>query len=408
MPTRAGYATLVFGVVSLIAGRLFGLFELYIVAAAALALVACAIAWVVLNWRGLAVSRAVTPARLHVGSTSAVTLSLSNRRFIPTPVAKITDEVDGTPRADAHVPPLTKGKVTRASYRVPAEVRGRIALGPMRTRVTDPFALASVLRTSAPDAEVLVLPAYDVVSAPPQPSGRVASRADRSPGRIGAHGDEFSSLRDYVVGDDLRKVHWPSTARSGELVVRSEHVPEHGDSMIMLDTRASVAALETFERMVSAATSLLIACFRRGDTIRFKTTSGIDMVAADEPSFDAILDRLALITQSASDLVEVTQDANTPAESAVLVLGSSEAFVDNLGARHGIPATTLVARFVTERAGSAASEPRSAHAGAALPSRRMAVIGPEDEFPVLWASLLGRSPLSSTPSTPPSTATRTP
>ena len=395
MPTRAGYATLAFGVVSLIAGRLFGLFELYIVAAAALALVACAAAWVVLNWRGLSVSRTVTPARLHVGSTSSVTLSLSNRRIIPTPVAQITDEVDGTPRADAHVPPLTRGKVTRASYRVPAEVRGRIALGPMRTRVTDPFALATVLRTSAPDAAVLVLPAYDVVSAPPQPSGRVASKADRSPGRIGAHGEEFSSLRDYVVGDDLRKVHWPSTARSGDLVVRSEHVPEHGDSMVMLDVRSAVATPETFERMVSAATSLLIACFTRGDTVRFKTTAGDDLVAEDQPSFDAILDRLALITQPTSELVEVTQDSNTPAESAVLVLGSSEAFVDDLGARHGIPATTLVVRFVDARSGGDADEPRSATSAAALPSRRMAVVGPDDEFPVLWAALLGRSPLSS-------------
>ena len=346
-------------------------------------------------------SRAVTPARLHVGSTSSVTLSLSNRRFIPTPVAQITDEVDGTPRADAHVPPLTKGKVTRASYRVPAEVRGRIALGPMRTRVTDPFALASVLRTSAPDAAVLVLPAYDEVSAPPQPSGRVASKADRSPGRIGAHGDEFSSLRDYVVGDDLRKVHWPSTARSGELVVRSEHVPEHGDSMVMLDVRAAVAKPETFERMVSAATSLVIACFRRGDTVRFKTTAGDDLLAEDEPAFDRILDRLALITQPTTDVVEVTQDGSTPAESAVLILGSSEAFVDDLGARHGIPATTLVVRFAGEQPHPGDTEARSAGSGAALPSRRMAVIGPEDEFPVLWASLLGRSPLSAAAATPP-------
>ena len=91
MPTRAGIATAMFAVLALAAGRVFGIFELYVVAAAMIALVACASLWVLLNWRSLHVRRMVHPARLHAGSTSTVTLDLSNQRLVPTPVARITD-----------------------------------------------------------------------------------------------------------------------------------------------------------------------------------------------------------------------------------------------------------------------------------------------------------------------------
>ncbi len=89
-------------------------------------------------------------------------------------MARITDEVQGTVRADAHVPPIRRHGHTRASYRVPTETRGRIEIGPMKTLVTDPFGLASSVRTSAPDTTLLVLPHVDVITPPPQPGGTTA------------------------------------------------------------------------------------------------------------------------------------------------------------------------------------------------------------------------------------------
>ena len=83
MPTRAGITTAVFAVAFLVAGRVFGIFELYVVATAMLALIACASMWVLLNWRSLQVRRMVDPARLHAGSISTVTLNLSNSRLVP-------------------------------------------------------------------------------------------------------------------------------------------------------------------------------------------------------------------------------------------------------------------------------------------------------------------------------------
>lgn len=379
MPTPAGIATAVIGGALLIIARVFGIFELYIVAAAMLALVFCSVAWVLLNRRSLKVQRIVEPARLHVGGDSVVTLTLTNDWPIPSPVAQITDEVEGTPRADAHVAPLTRRSEAKASYRVPAETRGRIALGPMRTRVTDPFSLASTVRSSAPDASVLVLPAYWPITPPPLPSGSVAARPDRNPGRIGPTGDEFSSLRSYVVGDDLRKVHWPSTARSGELVVRTEHVPEHGDSVVVLDVRRDAADPDTFELMVSAATSIVLACAERGDSVRLLTTEGVDL-CNDEVGTDGLVDHLAMVVQH--DLRQAILPADDrPAELAVLVVGSDEGVTELISTHRSIPGTATVVRCVTPGA-------RPTTKDGALPSRRMAIVSDGAEFVALWPSLI--------------------
>jgi len=368
----------------LVGARLFGIFELYLVAVAMIALVGAAMVWVFVNWRSLHVSRIVEPARLHAGSASLVTLNLTNTRFFPTPVVQIIDEVAGEVRADAHVPPLRKNQVTRASYRVPAPHRGLIALGPMTTKVTDPFGLAGGVRHSAPDTAVLVLPAYDDIEPPAKPGGLLGARENRSPGRIGPHGSEFSSLRPYVRGDDLRKVHWPTTARTDDLVVRTELVPEDGHSLIVLDVRATVATAEAFEQMVSATTSVVIACRRRGDTVRLLTTDNESHTASDDASLAKILDRLALLQQSSSPTARlVASNGGSKTETAVLLIGDDASFLEHMQ-RDALPNTASVVNFVDRRPTAASKNP-------GLRSRRMLFVGPNDRFIDVWQHDAGPS-----------------
>ena len=61
-----------------------------------------------------------------------------------------------------------------------------------------------------------------------------------TPERLGRSGDEFYSLRPYVVGDDLRRVHWPSTARRDELIVRQDERHWQGRTTVLLDVRRAV------------------------------------------------------------------------------------------------------------------------------------------------------------------------
>ena len=384
MPTRTGIATALIAVIFLVSGRVFGIFELYVVAAAMLALVACATLWVVLNWRSLRVNRSVQPARLHAGHSSVVTLSLGNDRIVPTPVARITDQVDGVVRADANVPPIRRNRNTRASYKVPTETRGRIDIEPMKTRVTDPFGLASSTRTSAPDTSLLVLPRVDEIPPPPQPGGDAAQMSDRSPGRVGPSGDEFSSLRAYAVGDDLRKVHWPSSARTGDLVVRTEHVPEHGHSLVLLDVREFAADPETFEDMVSAAASIVVACRDRGDRLRFVTTDGVDHMADTPQGCDAILDLLAIVEQAKSASATLPFKLGTAGAEAgaMVVANDAEPLIANAAVPNS-PSGAYIVRFYPK--GATANR-----ASSRLASNRMIDVRDGDNFAAAWTRTITR------------------
>lgn len=390
MPTRTGVATAVCAVLCLIAGRIFGIFELYVIAAAMLALVLCASLWVLLNWRSLQVNRSVSPPRLHAGTTSTVTLNLSNDRLLPTPVAQITDEVDGAIRADAHVPPIRRKSSTRASYRVPTETRGWVEIGPMRTRVTDPFGLAASTRTSAPDAALLVLPRVFDIAPPPQPGGSIAQQADRAPNRVGASGDEFSSLRSYATGDDLRKVHWPSSARLGELVVRNEHIPEHGHSLVLLDVREQVADAETFEQMVSAAASIVLACRKRGDRVRMATTDGADKTADSDVEADDILDFLAVVEQNKSASVSLPFRLGRAGHEAgaLIVADDAETLIASMPKSNN-GRSTYVVQFHPRRHGHAEGAKQNAP-GLRLASTRMIDVPAGDDFAAAWTRIAGR------------------
>lgn len=386
MPTKAGMATVVSGVLALAVARVFGVFELYIVAAAMLALVGCAWLWVVVRWRSLHVRRTVQPNRLHAGSTSTVTLNLANQRLLPTPVARVTDHVDGQVRADANVPPLRRGASTRASYRLPTERRGQIEIGPMTTRITDPFGLASSSRTSARDTHVLVLPRVDQIAAPPLPGGSSAFALDRTPNRVGSSGDEFASLRAYAVGDDLRKVHWPSSARRGELVVRNEYIPEHGQSLVLLDVRLSASDPDTFEAMVSAAASIVVSCQRRGDHMRFVTTNGVDIAASSPADCDAILDHLAIVEQikASKFSLPIRLGGSGDEAGALIVANDAEPLLQTLPGRAGGTHGPVVVRFHPSEANPRRSSGR-------LTSGRMIEIEPGADFATAWAGAVTRS-----------------
>src|SRR3989442_3503504 len=70
---------------------------------------------------------------------------------------------------------------------------------------------------------------------------------------------EFYTMREYVTGDDLRRIHWPSVARTGQLMIRQDESTRRSTATLFLDNRS--AALGTnrapgFERAVSVAASI--------------------------------------------------------------------------------------------------------------------------------------------------------
>ena len=103
----------------------------------------------------------------------------------------------------------------------------------------------------------------------------------------------FHSLREYVRGDDLRRVHWKATAHVGDLMVREQVDPVRPDTTIVLDGRRTVLDADSFELAVEVVASIAVAAADRGLPVRLAGTEpGFrDPIGGDDRG--VLLDRLA-------------------------------------------------------------------------------------------------------------------
>jgi uncharacterized protein (DUF58 family) len=124
---------------------------------------------------------------------------------------------------------------------------------------------------------------------------------------IASAGEDDVVTREYRRGDDLRRIHWRSTAHKGELMVRREERPWESRGLVLLDTRAVAHRGEgpasSFEVAVSAAASVGVHLGRSGFSLDLVTDAG-QRLSGDNPaggaSHDAILDALAIVEPSAN------------------------------------------------------------------------------------------------------------
>jgi uncharacterized protein (DUF58 family) len=298
VPTSRGWAVAFVGAFTVFAGRAFGIIELFVIGLGLLVLVGGAWAIVRFVRLRLEVAREVTPLRVHAGGTAKVELRVTNLGRARSPLLALTDPVAGTKGARLHVAPLRRKAAARAAYRLPTARRGVVAIGPLLVRVQDPFGLAAIEAIGAPRVELTVYPAVEELDAKPASGNRDPHAGAEHPNALGRHGEDFYALRPYVVGDDLRRVHWPSTARNDELMVRQDELPWQGRTTVMLDTRQFGYDEDTFETAVSATASILLAGWHRHDLVRIVTTDGTDSGFASGHAFEASMEYLAVVKPS--------------------------------------------------------------------------------------------------------------
>jgi uncharacterized protein (DUF58 family) len=340
--TRQGWLTLAGGLALIVVGRLMGTFELFLLGTAIEALVLVAAIRTALVRLDLRVSRHVDPPRVHAGTPARVELRLRNDGHRATPVLRLRDAVSGTRGANLLVSPLHPEGVGRAAYLLPTQKRGILGVGPLEISVGDPFGLTSAGLVAVGPSELTIYPRIDPIVPLPVAAGHDPQATARHPNALGRTGDDFYALRPYQVGDDLRRVHWPATAHHDELMIRQHELPWQERTTVLLDVRSYAHQPESFELAVSAATSVLNACFSRGDEVRLTTTAGSDSgYDGARPHLESILLHLATIQldQGASlqRSLEMLSRANTGGSLVLIVAALATTDLKRLG--------SLAARF---------------------------------------------------------------
>jgi uncharacterized protein (DUF58 family) len=332
--TRQGWLVGIGAAVLVLAGRLLGLPELYALAAVAIALLVACLASVRLARLDLEIGRSVHPTRVQVGTSARVELRLRNRRPLRTPVLQLRDPVTGTRGADLRVPPLRAGETTVAAYRLPTARRGLLRVGPLEVVVADPFGLVRLAMPAAPLTELVVYPRVDQVRPLPYTTGHDPQAGVRRPNSLGRTGEDFYALRPYVVGDDLRRVHWPSTARHDELLVRQNELPWQGRTTVVVDVRRASMSTELLDVAVSAAASIVNTAAARRDLVRLLTTDGVDSdFGPGADHIEAIMEHLAVVPPTSNaNLRRVVESLARRSTGGALVVVLAEVPDDDLRA----------------------------------------------------------------------------
>jgi len=296
MLTLQGRLTLLTAIGLLVAGRLFGTIELYVLGSVLIALVVITAVGVSLTRIRIDVSRQLHPPRVHAGTPSRVEVRVQNQGSGRSPLLSLHDAVSGTRGARLLVGPLTPGESARAAYRLPTDRRGILTVGPLEVELTDPFGLSRVTLTASGASDLTVYPRVDEIEPLPLTTGNDPLAGAEHPNSLGRGGEDFYALRDYVVGDDMRRVHWPSTARHDDLMVRQDELPWQGRATVLVDVRSSTNTAQSLELVISAAASLVASSAKRQDLVRLVSTDGADSgFAAGHAHVEAIMEHLASV-----------------------------------------------------------------------------------------------------------------
>lgn len=325
MPTRAGWASLVGGVLALGAARAFALLELYLLGTAVLAALVLALAWVRSPASLLEVRRRFLPDVPTAGSPARVEVEVRNlgRRRLGSLV--VHDPVAGTVGAHLPVAAVAPGGTGTTGYRLPTRSRGPVAIGPLRVERIDPLGLARTTVAGAPALDLTVLP-RPLTSAAGELGAGGRHPAPESVGAMAMTSGvaELDILRPYQVGDDLRRVHWRASAHADDLLVRRDEQAHRGLLVVLLDARREAMAPEPFEWAVSAAAGLVHAAADAGHRVRLAISDGTDTGPVDAQRHRrALLERLAHVAQH-DGAAQLPAPDRTDADRSVVVTGHDD------------------------------------------------------------------------------------
>lgn len=324
MPTTRGWALLGAGLALVLLWWLLGDEELLMAAAFAIVGVGASLAYVQLHQPDVRMGRRLGTTAVHNGDTVQVTLTLHNPGSRPVRNLSVVDDVEDLGVASFEVEGIPAQTGVTATYRVLCRPRGVYRVGPVRATSSDPLGLAELPAPDGPVDQLVVYPTVEILEGFPVVRGQDPTMAASRPEHAQRGGEDFYTLREYQRGDDLRRVHWPSYARTDRLMIRQLETPWQSRALVMLDVRSDVyESDEAFETAVSGAASVITHLIRSG--FDADLWAG-DPHAIDASKYGAAMERLALVQPvSAIDLQSVATQIRHKGGGGALVLVTGSA-----------------------------------------------------------------------------------
>jgi uncharacterized protein (DUF58 family) len=283
----------------------------------------------------------VAPDQIVSGEPATVALTLTNRkRHLSSWLMNASDTITRVSRPDAGerlvaetlFPRVPARERRDAGYRLRLMRRGLYQLGPVRVRSKFPLGLVERSLTFDLPGELIVAPRLGRLT---DRWRRESSAADelvqRKRPRRGAFPDEFEKLRSFRYGDNPRMIHWRTSARQNNLMVREYHEVRDRDLMVLLDLAATAGdedALLRVELAVSFAATMCVDQLQRsrhsGIAVAAAGKETATWVGAAHPASAApLLRTLALVEPAAEPglepLWEFARERRTPTTAGVLV-----------------------------------------------------------------------------------------
>lgn len=346
----------------------------------------------------LSLVRTVSPQLVTAGSPARVSLALSNEGRTPSGVLMLEDHVPyvlGT-RPRFVLEGIGNGWRREVTYQIRSDVRGQFDIGPMTVRVSDPFGLVELGRSFRTTVPITVIPR--TVPLPQVPLGGAwTGSGDNRPRAFASGSAEDVTVRDYRQGDDLRRVHWRSSARLGELMVRREEQPWQSRATLFLDNRArshrGQGIASSLEAAVSATASIAVHLSQRGFMVRLVTATGDDPTTSWHfrdagLNTGPLLESLAVVSAVDQSWLETNWLAD-PQHGGLLVavtgaVGELDTPVFRRMLHHSMPAlaVSLDVEAWGGKPGSGPSTPLLTSQG-----WRAVTLGPRDKLAAVWQDL---------------------
>jgi uncharacterized protein (DUF58 family) len=358
--TGRGVAVLLASLAAYVLGELAGYALFRALAGLGLGALIAAIALTVRQPQ-VSVRRDLSPDRVERGRPALATLRVRNTGSRWQPAFAAHDSA-GDERQQVRIRRLAPDSEATYRYELPTSKRGRIEVGPLTLERRDPLGLARNRLATGDTATLWVHPkrhpTRTVVAGRPRHHhvGRTADDSLRGTA-------DLRDVRPYVVGDEVRHLHWKATARTGQLMVRDFVDPDQPRLTVLLDTRTEPLPEAIFEEAVEVAASILFAGSMAGHRCRLLTSAGADVAApggalASRQFLDELCmaeqtdDRTALLppslttgASSGGAVVLVTGVRGTASDLAPLLVRYSSVTVLGIGPVRGV-APILGARVI--------------------------------------------------------------